>query len=317
MKVVFIILAVVVVLVIIGAMSSPPAGPQHEEKILGQDRMEVFDLDPAKKVMYYLAGVSSDAGVNTEKLYLHKFDMTTKQKTDIDMNIPYSLATLTWLSITKSGTVLVLDDGENPNNLSWKEANKPMLLEYNDTGKIASYEIMNPVIEVQEKKNIDCANIAATLATATNRQFAGIKKVNNTFIPVMAIIETVEGTKQAYYLPNCNPESLAQFKNEFFEKNISVLNQSVFVDTAAAPDMLWADTKNNFTFKSEKKKFTTLETGCEKYYGLVEWNGKKINMGSCIHGLLGVANSGHIFYEGNPIYMKKDGVYMLTAKEIQ
>lgn len=311
LKLIFgIVVLLVVGFLIIALVSSPPASPaSSQEKLLfSQYMIKSFDIDAKNQKLYFIAQKEQkDEALEFKTVIVGQYDLISKQKNIIDEQFPYT--TEAWISVLKNGNVMILDDGDNAFGLSWEKKNEASLIEYSGSEKISTYKVLNRILEHNEQRDVQCNEIEL-LKKSTDRSFAGmVRTTKNTFIPRFALITNANGEKEAINLANCNPSQLDEMKNEFFDKNISVLEKNVFEETQGQSEYTWIDSAHNFKYASRRKTITFLESGCEKSYDEFEVNGKKYNMGFCIHGILGFSESGTLVLNKNVLYLKKDGIF--------
>jgi hypothetical protein len=337
-----VVLGVLVVLFIIGHNATGRAG-EETAIVTGEFRAQSMDFDRKANAVYLVEQKQSEP--EGEDL-LVRLDLATGQK-EVLYNARES--SLEWVSVSRRGTVFLLDGGTKPLRTLRSEAPmEPRILELEGARVVRSIPVLTEAKLKQQggretsQGDSAAAGCAAAIAGATTQTPLGIQPID--FIPTAAAPdgakrrEVLRKTTDILFLPrflvlgsaqraevavqaqDCGFEAFQRFHEQLFDQNLSTINDAVIrVTETARPDQttFFIDSERDFMFRSVREwdPLSSLKnSSCEKQHDEVAWGRyERVNMGKCAHGVLGFPESYHAFTaEGDFLYRRWAGVFTLS-----
>jgi hypothetical protein len=298
--------------------------PAESAVAVGSETILAMDYDREAGDVYFVLN-RGDGNV------LLRHDLATSEQETLHTQ---GSNTASWVSLSRRGTVFVLDSGNNPFDLSWVTTTTPRrIVELRGTDVVRTITILSPTALSQRVTQADrtpesvtrgCEMAVAGSATQTPLgvdradrvlRLAGKKSSasDNIFVPRFLVLGSDTAAAVAVAVADCGPELFRPFAARMVSDNLSRLNETVIADTLASQGALVADRSRGFALESVSKGLGFFNLPCEKYYDQIAWGGKRYNMGSCAHGIMGVPQSYDVFTpEGDFLYYRWRGVYRMA-----
>lgn len=306
--------------------------PKETAVVTGASRILSVDYDRETNVLYFIRE-QRDGNV------LFRLDLATGEERILHVQSPGAVG---WVSVSRRGTVYVLDRGDNPYDFHWKETTQPLtILELKGATVVQTLPILTPTTlfekSGQEKKArasivAGCAAftadsaaqaplgieridriVKALTAEAAEEREALLEKTPFVYLPRFLVLSSEAGPDVAVRVEDCGVEMFERFHDRLLSQNLSRLNEAVVSDTEEDGKALVTDRGMDFAFRSVRKGFGYYNFPCERYYGEVAWGGSKMDMGSCAQGIIGFSQSFDVFTaDGDFIYHRWRGVYRMS-----
>lgn len=306
--------------------------PKETAVVAGGSMILSMDYDRETNVLYSIRQ-------ERERNVLVRHDLGTGQERILHAQSPGAVG---WVSISRRGTVYVIDRGDNPHDLHWKETTKPpTIVELKGARLVDTLPILTPTKlfekSGQEKKAREsiaagCAAfigdsaaqaplgidridriVRAHTAKAADEREALLERMPFVYSPRFLVLSSEAGPDVVVTAEDCGVETFQRFHDRLLSRNLSKLNETIISDTEGDGKALVADRGMDFAFRSVRKGFGYYNFPCERYYGEVAWGGSKMDMGSCAQGIIGFPQSFDVFTaDGDFIYHRWRGVYRMS-----
>ncbi len=320
------VIAAVLAVILLGPVAT--LKPRETAAAVGPERILSMDFDREAGVLYY---VLERVGGNA----LLRHALATDEREVIHTQSPHAVS---WVSVSRRGTVFVLDSGNNPFDLPWVKMTTPAhIVELQRTTVVGTIPILSPTALSQKVSRQDrtpestangCAMVVADSVTQTPLGVDRVDRVlrlsgakvpsrapagGNAFVPKFLVLGSSSAPDVAVSVEGCGVELFQRFAARAVRENLSHLNEAVIADTLASRDALVAHKSADFTFKSVSKGLGYFNFPCEKYYDQIAWGRSKYNMGSCAQGIIGFAQSYDVFTpDGDFLYYRWRGIYRMS-----
>jgi hypothetical protein len=245
-----------------------------------------MDYDRDTESIYYV-DAPEIGGPETDRMKIVRHDGATAQ-----VLREQTRGVVGWVSVSRRGTLYVLDLGDNWDDTPWvKTAIPPTILEMDGTRVVRTIPILNPTLllkrvgqEERTRETITSACVAAIeasssqtplgIASATSflrslgtaereKEEALLTKTPIVFLPKFLVLGSADGPEVAVSGEDCGVEAFRGFQDRLLRENLSRINEAAVADTEEAQKALdqggrggWAyvvDKKGDFALRSVPK----------------------------------------------------------------
>lgn len=298
-------------------------------------RIVSIDYDPDDNVVYFVE-YRGDHNV----LARYHLDTEVRETLHVQGRLPAG-----WLSLSKRGTVFVLDVGDNPHELPWTETARPrMILELEDTTVVNSYPLLTEkdLIErsgrderARDAIEIGCQN---AIDASSSQVPLGLQRMNRirrpgtreekrqreelmaglpfAFVPRFVILSSDGAGDAVLAAETCGVGVFQHLRDGIFSNNLSRLNVQLVSQTDADPEASLIDSSRSLSLRDAPGSFGLgyiFREGCAWQYDQLKWGSSKMNMGSCVHGINALPESFDVYTpEGDLLYLRVTGIHRLS-----
>jgi hypothetical protein len=295
--------------------------PTETAVVVGPEHILAMDYDREAGIVYFVLH-RGEGNVLVRRL------LATGEQ---DVLHTQSSHTVSWVSLSRRGSVFVFDSGNNPFDLPWVNPTTPrQIVELRGTTVVGTITILSPTELSQRVTQADrtpesvAKGCEMAVADSEIQTPLGVDRVgrvlrlagkkpspgDDALVPRFLVLGSGTTPSFAVTAEDCGVDLFRRFAAQAVATNLSHLNESVLADTASSPGVLVADKTRAFTFRSVSKGLGYFNFPCEKYYDQVAWGGKRYNMGSCAQGIMGFPQSYDVFTpDGDFLYFRWRGIY--------